>query len=531
MGPPLGLFLNTVKTIAWQPHVQHRDPNLQFNLTDYAKVSLEPGVKLLGGAVSKDLSFLSRIANLRSNKVISILDVIATIPDPQIQLLLIRYCGGVSRMQFCFRVLPPAACQEAAALLSSVIFKNLCKIITGHPTHTLFGDFQRQLISMPLSLGGFGIYSPVDVILFAYLSAQAHSMDLQSKLFPSLRHGHREFLHSLQPLVDIYNEHIDGSQPMSVFLLRDHKQSELAKKVFLRKYGALLTHPYITSSAPLRKYAKIIMASSITQQELRQFFFSTQIYKPRVAIDLNLADPESNLFTSLAADFHLAIPSTGFQQRFNPIEARLLYRFLLLMPILDHTTDLVCCVCMSSEADVYGYHAITSCDLNVNQGLFLMRHNLLRDALADCVNHSGQFAQKDAKIRCLGFKAGSTQLLRPADLLVNGADIIDCTITSPLKTQTHGVGFEVCHAANAKTDKHFQPCADERYQFFPFSMDVCGLIHHTAYRFLSSQAHVSHHVNIRSYGHTLSIYRRRLSSAIRLGVARQLDHYTTALHS
>ena len=64
------------------------------------------------------------------------------------------------------------------------------------------------------------------------------------------------------------------------------------------------------------------------------------------------------------------------------------------------------------------------------------------------------------------------------------------------------------------------------FLFFPFSADVCGIIHQDGSTLISQCALAYSNLAVKPYSYAVSLFRRRVSFAIKLGAARQLvDSY------
>jgi hypothetical protein len=126
-----GVFLLRLskKSIGWMPRI-YNNPQDHFVSYLFASVNHASGVELLGGAVTEDTTFASAVANRRDNKCTAVILQLLKIPDPQICLLLLRSCLGMTKLSYCFRTMPPAALVQASANTTSILVKALNFIIT-----------------------------------------------------------------------------------------------------------------------------------------------------------------------------------------------------------------------------------------------------------------------------------------------------------------------------------------------------------------------------------------------------------------
>ncbi|GJX32015.1 hypothetical protein Tco_0241870, partial [Tanacetum coccineum] len=116
-------------------------------LVDIRRPSL--GVKLLGGAVSRDADFISGLAMRRAENVVDLMSLLSQLHDPQSELLLLRTClrGSIENIVVC--------------------------------EGPFFGDLQWRLASLPIRLGGLGLYLTKVVSSYAFVASRAKSWVLQ----------------------------------------------------------------------------------------------------------------------------------------------------------------------------------------------------------------------------------------------------------------------------------------------------------------------------------------------------------------
>ena len=86
--------------------------------------SCEDGVELLGSAVSTSAAFISKVVNKRINKCIDSLQRLLMLNDPQLCLMLLRFCEGMPKLTFCWRTIPAKFLIEVSAQFHNEIFEN-----------------------------------------------------------------------------------------------------------------------------------------------------------------------------------------------------------------------------------------------------------------------------------------------------------------------------------------------------------------------------------------------------------------------
>ncbi|KAJ0843465.1 putative reverse transcriptase domain, exostosin [Helianthus annuus] len=100
-GPSLGLQLNIKKAEVFWPTCN--GVKVQEGLFPRGIGRPVLGVKLLGGAVSRDSEFISSMALKRANCAVELMRCLKRLRDPQSELLLLRSCMGVAKLLFGLR--------------------------------------------------------------------------------------------------------------------------------------------------------------------------------------------------------------------------------------------------------------------------------------------------------------------------------------------------------------------------------------------------------------------------------------------
>ncbi|KAI3516022.1 hypothetical protein L1887_14930 [Cichorium endivia] len=117
---------------------------------DIGRTSL--GVKLLGGAVSRDAGFISGLAMKRAVKAVDLIGLLPQLCDTQ----------------------------KAALFFDKGLHGSIEDIVVcGGP---FFGDFQWRLVSLPIRFGGLGLYSAIEASSYAFVASRAQSWALQDRI-------------------------------------------------------------------------------------------------------------------------------------------------------------------------------------------------------------------------------------------------------------------------------------------------------------------------------------------------------------
>jgi hypothetical protein len=255
-GPSLGLHLSP-KTTIWSPFSSNIPSNLvewrpplmcnsdRFSLS----VSVEKGVVLLGGGVSRDSNYLTSLADIRYLKWGESINLMMGINDPFIQLQLLRSCLGVSKLNYFLRCTPFILIQNSISKMEIFLKDILWSIITNKMPG--FADFQFHLATLPISESGLGIYNPADVSKFAFIASFSQTKGLQDQILdlPAMDDNIINIVDEILPsdefrtirdmFITKYNNNVNIEMPALT-------QSSLASIFYKVKRGLVINHPYIT---------------------------------------------------------------------------------------------------------------------------------------------------------------------------------------------------------------------------------------------------------------------------------------------
>ncbi|GKD29043.1 hypothetical protein Tco_1239821 [Tanacetum coccineum] len=138
------------------------------------------GVKLLGRAVSKDADFISGVATRRVVNAVDLMSLLPRLHDPHSDLLLLRSCMGISKLFFSLRTCLPVHMEESALFSDKSLCRSIENIVVSGGS--LFGDLQWWLASLPIRLGGSGLYSAKVVSSYAFVASMTQSWVLKDDI-------------------------------------------------------------------------------------------------------------------------------------------------------------------------------------------------------------------------------------------------------------------------------------------------------------------------------------------------------------
>ncbi|XP_026414010.1 uncharacterized protein LOC113309718 [Papaver somniferum] len=428
-GPSRGLHLNVTKTKIFWPSFDPRREAAGVFPPNIGKPSA--GVKLLGGPVSLGLQYCSVMVHSRVGKTLQLMDKMKQLQDLQSELLLLRNCSGVSRLYFTLRITTPSAIQTAAAHFDKHLLQYLRQIVVGDEAG--FGLIQH-LVTLPLKVGGLGIHTMSNTGQFCFLASCAQTQHLQTTILKQL------------------------SVPVSSLMYQQ------AVQTYNQVCGLSDTNFSINDAAP--RYMK----------SLAVIYFG--VVKEKIATDFSLSDRDLTLWhyniISHPMDFLKAIPISGLNQAIvlKQFRSVLSYRFGIPLFGKDNT-----CSSCNRHMEVFRDHAL-HCASDIRPKL---RHNLVRNVLADMCYKAGVAARKEA---VLGFLSDNATSLRPADILVytweDGKDVcMDIIGVSPFtsaSTRDLSSGHAISAAIACKRTKYLDKCLSHGYSFGVLAFSIMGAL-------------------------------------------------------
>ncbi|KAI3750270.1 hypothetical protein L2E82_20904 [Cichorium intybus] len=479
-GPALGLELNIKKTEIFWPSCDGRKLRDGCFPADIGRPSL--GVKLLGGAVSRDAEFISGLALKRAVKAVDLMGLLPQLCDPQSELLLLRSCMGIAKLFFGLRTCQPMHMEEAALFFDKGLRGSIEDIVVcGGP---FFGDFQWRLVSLPIRFGGLGLYSASEASSYAFVASRAQSWHLQDHILRDSGICGMD--------IDYFSalDRLRGTIPD--FDCNDFTNKDIAPPKSQKTLANAL-------------FSKIV-------KNMEDDFHMT--FRQKAVLEC--------LRATHAQDFLLSIPIEGLGLHMSPVEYRAILRYRLMIPLFP--VDEICPVCRKACLDSFGDHAVHCRELPG----FKYRHDMVRDVLFDVCRRAGISVRKEAPVNFLTDPADGRSTLRPADILVFGwmggkHACVDLTGVSPLVNLRSGGftrGQAALKAAACKVDKHEKACRENQHVFIPFAFDTFGFLVSEAVELLNRVQRVMHSTIMSPT--SMNFVFKRIGFAIQKGLAAQL---------
>ena len=177
VGPELGLELNIHKIEIFWPSCDDNKHRRGLFRTEIGRPAL--GVKLLGGAVSRDKGFIEGLAMKRASRAAELMHLLPQLRDPQNELLL-RSCMGIAKLFFGLRTCQPIHMEEAAMLFDKELREAVEDIVVGGGP--FFEDLQWRMASLPIRFGRLSLYSALEASSYTFVVSRAQSWVLQDHI-------------------------------------------------------------------------------------------------------------------------------------------------------------------------------------------------------------------------------------------------------------------------------------------------------------------------------------------------------------
>jgi len=505
----IGLSLSLSKSILWCP----RDcvgSSLDLTVPSYPLL----GVPLLGGVITSSIPFSTEFAKAKATKAALAIGSLRTLGDPQVALLLLRYCLGMPKLYYLLRTTTSPSLLPSIPIIDTAIRDSLQWIVVGDGPG--FGPKQLDIASLPLRFGGLGITLAADAVKYCFLASCLSSLELQSQISPTVSTCMPHLTSSFHRFLAHSHPYIPSDAPsVTDILLLPKIQSILAECWFRKKRRSLL----------------MMIRDSGDRMSQQHILILTSRCIPRLRDD----DEQKNApgIKSIASDFLLAMPCAGLNQALSPLFFRLALKFYTLTPLKAVTTACNRNGC-THLCDIYGYHP-TACQAYDN--LSHARHQIIGRCLTDISHAAGFISRQDPRgVLCVATNSqGQLVELRPADVCIGGLDevmpftAVDVTVGCPLTVAKEGTlegkvpGKLACKAAQTKMNKNEKPCHDANMAFIPFSLDVLGNMEQKAVLLLKRLASAYASLYSMPYSYVLSLFRRRVSVALQRGIAKQMS--------
>ena len=421
-GPEFGLILNPAKCELWWPSLSM---NVRNSFPPTICQVYGDGISLLGGPVGGPV-ITRHMWNSRLDKIASTCLELDALNNSQVQLALLRSCAGFPKINFALRTCNPMFLDEGLNAFDAIMQKSLTSItnceVSGHSV---------QQSRLPISLGGLGIPSALELSSAAFLSSLFQSVTLQKSM---IRDDVVNVPRSCSAvLMDSFNQHFPNDVPISATSLVDapHSQKLLSDRINTHINQALLQN-----LAP----ADLARLKSVSGSHASDWLNVV----PMASQGLTMTNREY----SAAIRVHLGLRNVSEVHQ--------------------------CDICHVLPMDYQGYHAL-SCS---SGGMRIHRHN----AICDILFHNMRAAFLTPQLEVTGLFADN----RRADLVVplwqGKKCAFDVTIPSPVCASNISLAsnnpllFLESRVQN-KTEKYSRDLATTGLSFKALVIDAFGHMH------------------------------------------------------
>ena len=178
-GPRLGLTLNPRKPLVWCGSTHASGFNWDDPLERNIPCTPPEGFSLLGAPIG-NIPFCRDVIQERILKISSILDLLPSLNNAQVEFSLLRYCYSFSKFTYCL-----STCDPEHAVTCYKDFDHLQEqaltLIIGHPLN----DAGKQQAFLPVKKGGTGLRSAYQHSSAAYISSIARTRTIMDSLLPA----------------------------------------------------------------------------------------------------------------------------------------------------------------------------------------------------------------------------------------------------------------------------------------------------------------------------------------------------------
>ena len=429
--PLYGLELNLSKCELWWPTITEDGfEQIRNSFPEDIPISSATGTDCLGAPVGSPEFAVNFLAN-RLAKIQSTLDSVARIGHAHYELALLRKCAGFPKFVFALRTVDPLAIGASINQFDEIINQFTANFLSGAvPAHI------RDLIGLPVGMGGLGIYQASHIALSAYVSSLFDSSKLQEQILlglsPPERDSVRQFsTERLQSWINIHQIDIPLDSLREDLADQSHRQRYLSGKV----HDNTLAHLKEQGDADFQALLHACLAK------------------------------DSGLWTTV-------LPNRLFKTVMLSGEYSAALKMRYGIQILSSPS--VCYSCNQS-VDLNSRHTL------VCSGIHKARHDAVRNALEREARHV-HIPVIPEPINLFHSDPAGQNNQRPADLffahlLGPRPTCVDVSIVSPfqhLAQSSSTPGFNAERQAAAKKTKYMDLCHQHNMDFLPFVMESIG---------------------------------------------------------
>ena len=347
---------------------------------------------------------------------------------------MLRYCVGIPKFTVALRTTDPQDIPNAINSFDEAVDEALIHIFGLSPQ-----VHQRDLIGLPLRLGGLGITQASHVALSAYIGSMIDSQDLCRTM---LAKGNIE-------MVDLAAVNDGAHEKLESLIARWNAAIGESRHVALDD---------LLNTSKVQKH----LTDIVHERTVEHLKGQSNAHFQAVMNGCSMED--SSEWTNL-------LPAYYANQTMDPLDYRLALRYHYGMPVLNGTMQ--CVHCHSTHTDMMGVHTATCPSIHSKH------HNDIRDALAAECKRANLMPSIEPKWLLEEVKGTRD---RPADVFLpnyrrSSGLCIDVSVVSSFTNTFEAakeIGYNAKRAETVKKDKYEKFCQDRGLLFKPFVMESLG---------------------------------------------------------
>ena len=235
-GEAYGLKLNVSKCEVWWPSMNPAE--LAASIPQGICIVEDSGVELLGAPIG-DAVFCEKYLVGKLASIEQLLSQMEHINHAQYQLPLLKFCAGMPKFMFTLRTVHPQLIRHAIRKFDELVDISL-QTILNRP----FGPHIRNLMGLPVRMGGLGVPQACHTALSAYMGSFLDTQKIQKSLCPSIDFDNvADGLIASWIQVHAHGQELSPQNLKSELIDKTRRQHFLTEKVFKNMLEHLQSQP------------------------------------------------------------------------------------------------------------------------------------------------------------------------------------------------------------------------------------------------------------------------------------------------
>ena len=189
--------------------------------------------ELLGGPIG-NADYCQHHTTERVDKAMKLLSAIGELPDPQVALLLLRYCAAFSKLAYSTRVVPPHAHQEALGRFDEAVRECFESLLC-----TTFAPAEWSLATLSTNSAGLGLRSAQRHSPAAFLASVTSCCELCQQLDPNYSNELASASSSASRALAAFNAEVSDDSRFAADTSTKLQQKQLSSALDKKTFDAL----------------------------------------------------------------------------------------------------------------------------------------------------------------------------------------------------------------------------------------------------------------------------------------------------